>query len=532
MRRILAVATVLLVTVALVAGCGRKPAEQQPELKTLSFELYAYSNPRPYNPEGDKLAEAIKAELAKIGVEANIVTLPWAEYKKAIFEDGKGDAYLLGWIGDNGDADNFLYVHFHSSQAEELNQMRYKNEQADKLLEDARRTADPAERQRLYEEAQRIIAEEAPWVFFSHMKDFAAIRKGVKGFDLHPTGTRYFENIEVEGKKELVYARGADSIKLDPAQIDDGESSKVVNAIFEGLLRYKPGSTEVEPWLAESYTISPDGLTYTFKLRKGITFHDGTPFNADAVVYSIGRQLPGKANAEIMPYAEFTFGDVADVRKVDDYTVEIVLKQPNAAFLANLAMGLAAPIVSPAAHQRLGDDQFARNPVGTGPFMFERWEPDQQIVLKRNPNYWGGPTGQAKPKVETLIFKVTKENAVRADEIIAGQADVIDGISPADLERLRAAADVQVLEAAGMNVSYLGFRTDRPPFDDVRVRKAISMAIDRAAIVNALYKGNALLANGPLPPMIKPGYSDAIQPLPYDPEQAKQLLKEAGYATK
>ncbi len=508
------------------ADSGSKAAQStEPALKPLTFELAAYSNPRPYNPEGDKLAEAIQAELAKSGIEVKITTLPWQQYKDAVRKDGKGDAFLFGWIGDNGDPDNFLFVHFHSSQSG-LNIPKYKNDKVDELLKKAQEVPAMADRSKLYADAQSLIATDAPWVFFSHMKDFTAVRSNVKNFRLHPTlSLRDFHLVEVEGKKEIIYARGADATSLDPAVIEDGESAKVVNLVYDTLVRYKNGSTEVEPWLAESWEISPDGKTYTFKLRKGVKFHDGSEFNAEAVKYSIDRQLTPEAKQN-WPYADFTFGGVKEVKVVDPHTVQIILNAPNAPFLANLAMSLAAPVISPAAHKQAGDQKFGTQPSGTGPFMLEKWDKDQQIVLKANPNYWGG-----KPKLERVIFKVTAKNEVRADEILAGQVDIMDGIANADVERIRKGSGIQMLEQDGMNISYMGLRTDRPPFNDPRVRQAVSMLINREAIVKALYRGNANVANGALPAWM-PGHAAGVKPLAYDPVKAKSLLREAGYQTK
>ncbi|MGE5675636.1 MAG: ABC transporter substrate-binding protein [Mycobacterium leprae] len=527
MRRILCGSLVLLLLLSVLSACAKKTTDTgstDTAGKKLSFELMAYSNPRPYNPEGDKLAEAIQAELAKAGIDVKITTLPWTQYKDAVRVDGKGDAYLFGWIGDNGDPDNFLYVHFHSSQSA-LNIGKYKNDKVDQLLKQAQQVSDMSQRSKIYADAQTLIAQDAPWVFLSHMNDYVAARSTVKNFKIHPTLTLYdFNKIEVEGKKELIYARGADATSLDPAVVEDGESAKVISQVYDNLVRFKPGTTEVMADLATEWNISNDGLTYTFKLRPGVKFHDGTDFNADAVKFSIDRQLTDDAKKN-WPYADFTFGIVKEVKVVDPLTVQIILKEPNSPFLANLAMSIAAPIVSPTAVQKYGKD-YGEHPVGTGAFIFEKWDKDQQIVLKANPNYWGGA-----PKLERVIFKVTAKNEVRTDEILAGKVDIMDGIAPSDLTRLKGANGVTLLQQPGMNISYMSFRTDRAPFNDPKVRQAISQLINREAIVSSLYKGSATLANGALPSWM-PGYAPNVKPLPYDVNKAKSLLKEAGYATK
>ncbi|HWQ41624.1 MAG TPA: ABC transporter substrate-binding protein [Desulfosporosinus sp.] len=323
------------------------------------------------------------------------------------------------------------------------------------------------------------------------------------------------------GEKTVVFARGADSISLDPVMIEDGESAKVVANIFDTLVRYKEGSTEVEPSLATEWTTSTDGKEWTFKLRKGVKFTDGTPFNAEAVKFNVERQLPPNPTAD-MPYADFTLGMVDKVVAVDENTVKFILKTPYAPFLLNLAMSLSAPIGSPTAIKKFGKD-FGSNPVGTGPFVFAGWEKDSKITLTANKDYWDG-----KPKIDKLIFEVVKENSVRANKLMAGEADIIDGIDPNDVERLKGDAKLNFSTSPGMNINYMGLRADRKPFNDPKVREAISMAINREEMVKSLYKGNAVVANGPLPSILF-GYDKDLKPYAYDPVKAKQLLKEAGY---
>lgn len=241
---------------------------------------------------------------------------------------------------------------------------------------------------------------------------------------------------ETAKQKIFVFDQGSDPRGLDPAYVDDGESANPIVNIYDGLVRYKPGNTEIEPALATEWSSSPDGKEWTFKLRQGVKFHDGTPFNADAVVFSVSRQLPPQ-RTDAMPYASFTFGPVQKVEKVDDYTVKFILSEPYAPFLANLAMALAAPIVSPAAVEKYGD-KFIENPVGTGPFKFVEWKKGQQIVLEANKEYWDGA-----PKLDKLVYKIVKENSVRASELRTGGIQAMNGVDP---------NDVKMLEEAGVTV--------------------------------------------------------------------------------
>lgn len=322
------------------------------------------------------------------------------------------------------------------------------------------------------------------------------------------------------GGQTIVYARGNDAENLDPAFLQDENSAVVAANIYEGLVRFKPGTTEVLPCLAEGWRVSSDGREWTFYLRKNVLFHDGTPFNAEAVRYNVERQLPPQ-RVPGMTYSSFVFGMVDQVITTDPYVVRFILKYPYAPFLRNLAMPAAAPFASPSAIQAAGPD-LRKKPVGTGPFIFSEWQEGKKIVLKPNQNYWGGASPPGR-----LIFTVIKQSRLRSLALKLGLADIIDGIGPVDARYLEQKG-IAVLRRPGMDINYMGFYTDKKPFDLPEVRRAVSMAIDRDSIVNVLYKGGAWPANGPLPPCL-PGYSGDIRPVPYDPQGAKELLQRSGF---
>lgn len=326
--------------------------------------------------------------------------------------------------------------------------------------------------------------------------------------------------IGLEGNT-LVYARGQDSATLDPALAQDEESNKVISNIFEGLVRFKPGTTEVEPCLAEAWRVSPDGREWTFFLRKNVKFHDGTPFNSEAVRFSVERQMPPQRPDNIA-YASFTFGMVDKIKIPDPYTVKFFLKSPYAPFLHNLAMPASAPIVSPTAASVLGED-FGAHPVGTGPFRFGGWKKGKSITLNANRDYWGKPT-----ECPGLLFTVIKNSRLRSLALKLGFADIIDGITPADARFLEQKG-YPVLQRPGLDLNYLGFFTDKKPFDNPEVRRAVSMLFDREKIVTDLFQGASFEANGPLPPGVL-GYDPETRSLPYDPAGAKELLARNGYA--
>lgn len=349
---------------------------------------------------------------------------------------------------------------------------------------------------------------------------FAVLAVAMVALLLAGCGGKNATNSDEGKEKVFVFAQGSEPRGLDPAFVDDGESAKIIVNVCDTLVRYKSDSTEIEPALAESWESNEDKTQWTFHLREGVKFHDGTPFNAEAVKFNIDRQLPPNYT-EDMPYASFTFGPIDSVEVVDEYQVKINLKDPYAPFLANMAMPLASPIVSPAAVEKYGAD-YTKNPVGTGPFKFVKWTSGQSIELVANDEYWDGA-----PPLDKLIFKFVKENSVRASELISGSIDAMDGVDPNDIEKLEN-SNIIVDKKPGMNINYLAFFTNKEPFNDPKLRQAVSHAINREEIVTYLYQGMAELANGPLPTFM-PGYDKDLQPYTYDPDRAKELLKEAGY---
>jgi len=317
----------------------------------------------------------------------------------------------------------------------------------------------------------------------------------------------------------LIYAQGAEPRGLDPALVDDGESAKVMCNIYEGLLKYNKDSTKVEPSLAKSWVVSPDGLTYTFKLQEGVKFQDGTDFNADAVKFNIDRQLPPQATAD-MCYASFVFGSVKNVEVVDQNTVRINMKSPSTPFLSNLAMVMAAPMISPKALKD-NNNNVNQAPVGTGPYKFVKWEKDQDVVLVRNDEYWG-----TKALTKNVIFKFIKDNSARVVALNNGEADMIDGIDATVVKQITDAGN-KIFQAPGMNINYMAYNTSRKPFNDPKVRVALSQAVNVPELVKSLYQGYSQQANSILPTFMN-GYDKSVTQVAYDPTAAAKTLKAAG----
>ncbi|MCS7219874.1 MAG: ABC transporter substrate-binding protein [Anaerolineae bacterium] len=322
----------------------------------------------------------------------------------------------------------------------------------------------------------------------------------------------------------IIVGLQAEPTTLDSQQISDYNSHRAAYGIYDHLLRFKDESTEVEPGLAESWEISEDGLVYTLYLRKGVKFHDGTDFNAEAVKFNLERQIDPNHpyhNTGEFPYAEFTWGMVKQIDVLDDYTVRITLKEPFAPFLNHLAMHPAA-MASPAAIQKYGRD-FSIHPVGTGPFKFVSWTPGVEVVLEKNPDYWRGA-----PKVDRVIYRPIIEDQARLTELEAGGVNFIVNVPPDELARLKQDPRFTVVEQPGMHTWWIAFNHLKAPFNDKRVRQAMNHAVNKQAIVDNILKGTGILAINPLPPVVW-SYTDDVPRYDYDPEKAKQLLAEAGY---
>ncbi len=330
-------------------------------------------------------------------------------------------------------------------------------------------------------------------------------------------GQSFFGIFATKKDDQLVYLCQDAWQTLDPAQAQDYASLKVIANIYEGLVKFKPGTFEVEPCLATSWETSKDGLRWTFKLRPGVVFHDGTPFNADAVKASFDRQSRQK---EAPGNFSLVYGMVDSVQVIDPLTVCFHLKFPYAPFLNNLALPFAAPVVSPAGPEKPGSGP-ARPPAGTGPFMPARWTPGKEIILKANPHYWG-----KKPALKQIIFRPEPDAGKRSRLIAGGKADVIDAAQE-EIPYL-AKKGLQILRTPGADVSYLGFYANKKPFQNPLVRQAACQAINQPQLVKDLFGDNAIAANGPLPPGIL-GHAAELRQPPFNPQQSRQLLAAAGY---
>ena len=338
---------------------------------------------------------------------------------------------------------------------------------------------------------------------------------------------------------DFIIAQGADATKTDPTDVTDGESIRVCNQLYDALVRFEPGKTTVEPNLATEWTTSDDGLVWEFKLREDVKFHDGTDFNAEAVVYNAMRQLDPDhpEHTGVFEYWEYMYGgflgDVDDdgnptsvvksVEAVDEYTVRFNLNMPLGPFVQDMAMFYMYQI-SPTALKEQGENYGlpAYTPAGTGPFKFVEWVEGDHITLERYDGYHGEVA-----KINRVIIRIIPDNAARYLALQAGDIHGMGFPNPDDVPNCESDENCQVLLRPPNTTAWINIMTDRAPWDDPNVRKALSLAIDKQAIVDSLYGGLGIVATQYVPPSLW-GNNPNIEDYGYDPEEARRLLDEAG----
>ncbi len=321
----------------------------------------------------------------------------------------------------------------------------------------------------------------------------------------------------------LIVGQIAEPQSLDPHRVTAANDFRILTNVYDGLVRYEAGTLDLEPALATAWDISEDGLTYTFTLREGVTFHDGSAFDAQAVKFNFDRMLDEAHpfhNTGPFPLS-FQFDAVDSVTVIDPLTVEFTLKEPFAPFLSNLAAPVGL-IVSPAGVEAAGGD-FGRSPSGTGPFRFAEWVANQRVVVEANPDYWDGA-----PQLQAVVFRPITDANTRIAEMMAGGIDVLVETPPDNVAVFRDDPTFAVHETVGPHVWYLILNTRDGPFADKRVRQAINYAVDKQGIVDNILQGTAEVAAGPIPPAFDWATDPGIAPYPHDPERAKALLAEAG----
>jgi dipeptide transport system substrate-binding protein len=339
--------------------------------------------------------------------------------------------------------------------------------------------------------------------------------------------------------KTLVYCSEGSPENFYPAVNTTGTSFDANTQVYSNIVEFERGGTQVVPALAERWEISDDGKVYTFHLRKGVKWHSNRAykptrdFNADDMLFAIERQWKEEnAYFKVTSSNHTYFNDMGlpkllkSVEKLDDYTVRITLNQPEAPFLSDLAMAYAGVQSKEYADAMLKagtPEKVDQEPIGTGPFYLLQYQKDAIVRYRAFPDYFRG-----KAAIDDLVFAITPDASVRWAKVQKGECHVMPYPNPADLDTIRKDASVTVLEQPGLNIGYLAYNTQKKPFDDVRVRKAFNMAINKKAIIDAVYLSSGVAAKNPIPPSMW-SYNDDIKDDPYDPDRAKKLLAEAGH---
>ena len=350
----------------------------------------------------------------------------------------------------------------------------------------------------------------------------------------------------------LVFAGASDPTYLDPALVSDGESFRVTKQIFEGLVELKPGTTRVRPALARSWKVGRDGKTWTFRLRRGVRFHDGTPFNAAAVCFNFNRQYNFRGpfqDASASYYWQNIFGGYRrnessslspslyrSCRARGKYTAVIKLRTRSGPFIPSLVISSFA-IQSPTALRRYnanrgelrggtfyptGSYAFS-HPTGTGPYIFRSWRVGEKVELVRNPRYWG-----KKPGISRLIIRPISNNTARLQALQTGEVNAYDLVQPQDVATIRRNNRLKLVNRPPFNVGYVTINSAHPPFNNVLVRRAVAFGLDRRSVVRSFYAGRGSVAHEFMPPSIAFGYAKNVQRYPFNPERAKALLRRAG----
>lgn len=339
--------------------------------------------------------------------------------------------------------------------------------------------------------------------------------------------------------KTLVFCSEGSPEGFNPAFMTAGTSFDASSRpVYNRLVEFERGTTKIGPALAEKWEVSADGMEYTFYLRKGVKFQttkEFTPtrdFNADDVVFSFKRQLDKEhpyhkvSNGAYEYFNGMSMPDLLkDVAKVDDYTVKFMLNRPEAPMIANLGMDFASIFSAEYAEKMMAagtPEVIDQLPVGTGPFQLVNYQKDAVIRYKAHPDYWAG-----KAMIDNLVYAITPDASVRYQKLKAGECHVMPYPNPADLEAMAKDADINLMQQEGLNVGYLAYNSLVAPFDNPKVRKALNKAINKEAILDAVFQGAGIVAKNPIPPTIW-SYNDAVEDDSYDPVAAKKMLEDEG----
>src|SRR5215471_803108 len=353
----------------------------------------------------------------------------------------------------------------------------------------------------------------------------------------------------------LVFGSASDPVIIDGPLVSDGESLRVVDQIFQGLVGLKPGTTQIVPLLATSYAPSKNGLTWTFQLRKGVKFQDGTSFNSAAVCFNFNRwfNFPGPLQSDAVTYYWNTvFGGFhhpaqgnpgpdkslyKGCRTKGNSVVQLLLTHRSSSFLGALALtnfGIASPTALKKYKADAGTVDSngvfhptgtfgTQHPIGTGPYMLKTWQVGNKLEIDAFPGYWG-----PKAKLQRIIFRPIADNAARLQALQSGEIQGYDLVAPEDIKTVKSNPNLKILDRPAFNVGYVGINQAKPPMNQLKVRQALAYGLDRASVVSKFYAGRGQVATEFLPPLVEGYAGKGVATYAFNPNKAKQLLQQAG----
>ncbi|HAN86016.1 MAG TPA: peptide ABC transporter substrate-binding protein [Firmicutes bacterium] len=510
----------IIIAIAIFASLGFAPAA----LGTTKGQLSVIIDTESIRADE---AQAIAHNLRAIGVSADVRIWEWSALKERI-QAGERQIYLTDWGSAYFDPFDIVVPKFRTG--DRGNYSGYSNPQFDAALDRALLAVDADVRRDAYFDAQQILFEDVPALFGYSLMETEAARADVLNWQPSMDSRVNLHDVGLSRGDTILVGLYADKIvTLDPAAYRDRPTETVIRNMFDALVT-RTWDGRVVPEIAEAWKAESD-TEYLFRIRKGIKFHNGDSLDADDVVYTFDRVLKeGGMGGRTSP-RQGLLGPVEKVEKVDAYTVRFVLSAP----FPVLPQALVHIQIVPRDYmERVGDEAFSRQPIGCGPFRYVEGRLDDKIVMERFDGYYGGspmlpPVGTAR--VKRAIFRMMPDPTVRVAALKTGEVHIIQAVPAHVAASLMRDRNIQVRSVEGTRVYFAEMNCTRPPFDDLRVRRAINYAVDWDTILRTIYAGNATrLSTAFLPSGF--GFNPKLAPYGYDPARARSLLAEAGYLTR
>lgn len=539
-RRVFVLLSLVIVLSMALSACAK-----QPEI-TLSFRVVD----RAYLPYPDKVAQEIQAQLKEVGIKVTLKEMESAAFIDAT-QAGQEGFYLLGWNADYPDATNFYDVHFNA----ESQMFGVMNPELLAEMQAAAQTSDLAVRQQHYDKVNQLLKDDVVMIPVAHGGSSVVYQADVVGAHASPLGNEVFSVVS-NGTDQFVWMQNGEPASLWCGDESDGETLRACEQVYESLLAFSVGGTDVVPSLAESYTSNTELTEYTFNLREGVKFHNGADFDANDVVATFAAQWDAASPNHVGRTGEFYYeggffgaflnvdskvasmvdngglvsltapdceygGEFKSIEAVDAKTVKFTLCYPDPALPSKVAFSSFAIQDKDYLDANSGDSvKMSEVPNGTGPYVVKAWNRGDSVVFEAFDGYWGTPA-----LTKNLIFRWSEQSAQRLLELQAGTVNGIDNPGPDDMEAITADAKLKAYPRDGFNIFYVGFNNTIAPFDNPDFRKAIAYALDRQRIVDQFYAAGSSVANSFVPDFVKPGASPDVKWYEFDQEMAKELIK-------